>query len=239
MLEQYEVSLDLAATGIQVLSNLDGLRALIDLVETPIFVKDRLHRFVLVNQAACELLGQPRCNVIGRTDHDFLPREQADIYVANDRLVFETGRSNENEELLTDGGGRVRTLLTRKSLLKLPTGEEFVAVYITDVTDFRGAEMRIRYNAEHDGLTGLANRMAFQRQLKALLESPLREPQPVGILLIELDSFRSINNALGRAAGDNLLIQFAQLLSDASRPTDLVARLGGDEFAIVQPAAGQ
>jgi diguanylate cyclase (GGDEF)-like protein/PAS domain S-box-containing protein len=216
------------------LSDSEALRALLNLIESPILVKDRTHRFVLANQAACELLGRPQSDIIGRADHDFFPREQADIYVANDRRVFETGHPNENEELLTDGSGRVRTLLTRKSLLKLVSGEEFVAVYITDVSDFRGAELQIGYNAEHDALTGLANMACFQRQLQALLEPTPQDRRAVGLLLIDLHRFRNVNNALGRAAGDNLLVQFAKLLSEVAGPTDLVARLGGDEFAIVQ-----
>ena len=82
------------------------MRQVLDAVEDPIFVKDRQHRFVLLNRAACALLGRPYEELIGRTDHDFLPQEQADIYVANDQLVFETGHTNENDRRAPSRSGR-------------------------------------------------------------------------------------------------------------------------------------
>jgi diguanylate cyclase (GGDEF)-like protein/PAS domain S-box-containing protein len=220
-------------------SDIEAVRVLLDLIESPIFVKDRLHRFVLANKAACELLGRPQRDIIGRADHDFFPREQADSHVASDRRVFETGRPDANEELLTDVSGRVRALLVRKSLLKLVGGEECVGVYIADVGEARGAGPQFGYNAEHDPLTGVANMMSFRQQLQALLEPTPQERRAVGLLLIDLHRFRNINNALGRSAGDNLLAQFAKLLSEVAGPTDFVSRLGGDEFAIVQAKSKQ
>jgi diguanylate cyclase (GGDEF)-like protein/PAS domain S-box-containing protein len=220
-------------------ADLDTLRAVLDLIDDPILVKNRQHRFILVNRAGCALLGRSYDDIVGRTDHDLQPRAQADIYVANDQLVFETGRPNTNEELLTDTGGDIRTLITRKSRLRLANGQDFVLAHISDITDFRRAEARVLYSAERDGLTGLANTASFRQGLNALLAQASGEGQRTAVLVLDLDRFGQINHALGRIVGDNLLVQFGRLLSQATGPSDLIARLGGDEFVIVQTTSGQ
>jgi diguanylate cyclase len=91
--------------------------------------------------------------------------------------------------------------------------------------------------AEIDTLTGIANRTSFARQLSALLTNPATS-EGVAALLIDLDDFKTVNDTLGHAAGDALLIEFAQRLVDAVRPGDVVARLGGDEFAVIARSAG-
>src|SRR6185295_5805148 len=95
------------------------------------------------------------------------------------------------------------------------------------------------HNAERDGLTGLANTSSLRKGLSALLAQVSGEGQRTAVLVLDLDRFGQINHALGRIVGDNLLVQFGRLLSQAVGPGDLVARLGGDEFVIVQTTAGQ
>jgi diguanylate cyclase (GGDEF)-like protein/PAS domain S-box-containing protein len=214
-------------------ADLEVLRGLLDLIVFPVFVKDAQHRFVLVNRAGYAILGRDPKDVVGRTDHDLFPGEQADIYVANDRVVLDTGETNENMEVLTDGTGRLRTLLTRKSRLRLPNGEDFVIVCVTDVTEFQCAESQIRHNSEHDALTGCANSVLLRRRLAELL-GQLPHDTHIAVVLIHLDRFRNIGHTLNLAAGDNLLIQFAQFLLTVTRPSDLVARLDGEDFAILQ-----
>ena len=82
--------------------------------------------------------------------------------------------------------------------------------------------------ATHDPLTGLPNRMLFQKHLEELL----RGSQRVAVLLIDLDRFKEVNDTLGHARGDDLLIEMGQRLRSALAPADMVARLGGDEFAL-------
>ncbi len=92
--------------------------------------------------------------------------------------------------------------------------------------------------AEIDALTGLANRASFARQLAEALADPLATAQGVAVLLIDLDDFKTINDTLGHAAGDTLLVEFARRLGETLRPGDVVARLGGDEFAVIAHAVG-
>ena len=86
---------------------------------------------------------------------------------------------------------------------------------------------------QHDDLTGLANRALFQSQAQYALDEARQNASAVGVALIDLDGFKPINDQLGHAAGDNVLVEVAQRLSSAAREGELVARLGGDEFGAV------
>jgi diguanylate cyclase (GGDEF)-like protein len=94
-------------------------------------------------------------------------------------------------------------------------------------------EEQLHSQAFHDSLTGLANRALFRDRLDHALELNRREPRPVAVLLLDLDDFKSVNDSLGHAAGDQLLVSVAERLRGVVRAGDTIARLGGDEFAIV------
>ena len=146
--------LTVAPLNAALLADLDALRVILDAVPSPVFVKDAQHRFVVVNRAMCGLLGRTHGELIGRTDADFVPEEQAKIFRANDKLVLDTGQPNENEELFTDGEGAIRTIVTRKQRIEFQSGARLIIGCIADITALRRAEDLIRYNAEHDDLTG-------------------------------------------------------------------------------------
>jgi diguanylate cyclase (GGDEF)-like protein/PAS domain S-box-containing protein len=116
-------------------------------------------------------------------------------------------------------------------------GGELVRVIVTvrDVTDQKTVEQRIRWTANHDTLTGLPNRLCFQEAMAAaVLRSARAAPRAgFGLLLIDVDHFKQINDTLGHDAGDALLRALGERLCRAFRRTDVVARLGGDEFAVI------
>jgi diguanylate cyclase (GGDEF)-like protein/PAS domain S-box-containing protein len=98
----------------------------------------------------------------------------------------------------------------------------------------RRAEERMRHDAVHDPLTGLANRTLLRDRLElALARSEREEDYATGVLFIDLDNFKQINDAYGHAAGDAVLVELGRRLRTAVRPADTVARLGGDEFVVV------
>lgn len=214
----------------------DTLQAILNAIPNPVFLKDRAHRVVLVNDAFCQLLGRPRTALLN-TIEEHLPKEQLAVFWSIDDRVFETGVPNENEEVLSDSTGALHVILTRKRLMSLPTpdGEKpFILATISDVTAYREAERRARYMAEHDVLTGLANRTQFTRRLEGALENAGRTGDQVALLLLDLDGFKAVNDGYGHPAGDDLLRVIAQRLAGLVRPIDTVARLGGDEFCIIQ-----
>lgn len=123
------------------------LRAIVEILGHPVFVKDRAFRFVLVNEALCRLVGRTAEEMLGRTDYDFFPVEQADFFRAIDERVFSAGHEALiDEEALTDRDGRVHVLRTVKRPLRDPeTGEVVLLVgVITDVTRIKEAEAALR-----------------------------------------------------------------------------------------------
>jgi diguanylate cyclase (GGDEF)-like protein len=96
-----------------------------------------------------------------------------------------------------------------------------------------GSQRNLTRQANHDSLTGLANRAAFRARLEAALARPERRGGTQAVLFVDLDDFKDVNDTLGHAAGDEVLTAVAARLQDAVRPGDLVARLGGDEFALL------
>jgi diguanylate cyclase (GGDEF)-like protein/PAS domain S-box-containing protein len=102
-----------------------------------------------------------------------------------------------------------------------------------DITVTRAAAEELRRASEHDWLTGLPNRRAFESHLQAATLRAMESGSAVGLLLIDLDHFKHVNDTLGHAAGDLLLKTFSRRLRESVRAQDYVARLGGDEFAVI------
>lgn len=105
-----------------------------------------------------------------------------------------------------------------------------------DVTEAREMQRRLIWQADHDDLTGLLNRRAFEDILSPLLHSKRAADHPFTLLFMDLDHFKLVNDIGGHAAGDELLRQLSRLMHTRIRETDSLARLGGDEFAVVLPA---
>ena len=104
---------------------------------------------------------------------------------------------------------------------------------VVDITDRRAAVLAIREVAHHDGLTGLANRILFQERIDADIADAAASGGCVGLILLDLDRFKEVNDTLGHAAGDALLREVGQRISAVVEPGELVARLGGDEFVVI------
>jgi diguanylate cyclase (GGDEF)-like protein len=103
------------------------------------------------------------------------------------------------------------------------------------MTDRKKAEERLAYRAYHDALTGLPNRVTFNARLERDLARARRRKEIVGVVLFDLDRFKEINDTLGHAAGDQLLVAVAERLLKVVRETDTVARISGDEFCVILP----
>jgi diguanylate cyclase (GGDEF)-like protein/PAS domain S-box-containing protein len=107
---------------------------------------------------------------------------------------------------------------------------------ITDVTEKRDAEAALRYLAYHDSLTGLPNRTALLEHLDSALERP---GALLGVLVIDIDQFKLVNDSLGHAAGDQLLLEVAHRWTHLLGPCDVLARMGGDEFVVIIDGADE
>ena len=108
-----------------------------------------------------------------------------------------------------------------------------VVLNIRDISERKGFEEQLRHQAFHDKLTGLANRALFQDRVAHALDRHRRDTDSVSVLFIDLDDFKTVNDSLGHACGDQLLRECAARLRHCLRPADTPARFGGDEFAIL------
>jgi diguanylate cyclase (GGDEF)-like protein len=137
-------------------------------------------------------------------------------------------------------------LLKQTDVVSVPGEESFIEIAGDDehrrlaeafnslLQKQRATEQAMEELAHHDPLTRLPNRLLFAERLEEMLEHARRLDRQVAVYLIDLDNFKDLNDSLGHASGDALLLQVAKRLTDVSRDTDIVARLGGDEFAIIQ-----
>jgi diguanylate cyclase (GGDEF)-like protein/PAS domain S-box-containing protein len=129
-------------------------------------------------------------------------------------------------------GEFVQTETLRTSLLHDPNVRGIV-LNIRDVTERKQFEEQLSHQAFHDTVTTLANRALFHDRVTHALERQIREHEPISVLFMDLDDFKTINDSLGHAAGDQLLYEVGERLKGCLRAADTAARLGGDEFAIL------
>jgi diguanylate cyclase (GGDEF)-like protein/PAS domain S-box-containing protein len=141
----------------------------------------------------------------------------------------------EYEFRINNGAGEMQWVLCRGVAVRDGSGSPTrVAGSFTDISERKAAEARLRHEVLHDTLTGLPNRALFLDRLDLALKQHRREPvRQFAVLFLDLDRFKMVNDSLGHAAGDELLIEFGKRVSMFLRPGDSVARLGGDEFAIL------
>lgn len=148
------------------------------------------------------------------------------------KLDGELADSYELEILAKDGR---RVMLELSTRLVYSNGKPIAVQGIgRDITSRRYAEDQLRYNSRHDALTNLPNRLEFMEHLQTAVSRAQNEPDyRFGVLFLDLDRFKVINDSLGHVIGDKLLVGIAKRLNCCIRPNDIVARLGGDEFTVL------
>ncbi len=162
------------------------LGGVLDALPNPVFVKDEQHRWVLLNDSYCQFMGHRCEELLGKSDYDFFPREQADVFWSKDDLVFSTGGVNENEERFTDSLGREHVILTRKTLHVDPEGRRFLVGVITDITERKHIEEELRRSRD-DLERRITERTAELNQLNRELQaSSRRKDEFLGMLSHEL-----------------------------------------------------
>ena len=122
---------------LQLKTSEEFLKHTINATPDPIFVKDERHRWVVLNDAFCELMGKPRPELIGKSGYDFLPQEKATLFFQKDEEVLRTGIPDETEEQFTDSAGKSRIISTKKSVFKTTDSSQMLVGTIRDVTEYK------------------------------------------------------------------------------------------------------
>jgi diguanylate cyclase (GGDEF)-like protein/PAS domain S-box-containing protein len=224
-------------------------RFLVDSSPDIIYILDHEGRFTFVNDRVQSLLGIGRDDFIGqhysvlvfdedmeRANYVFTGIRGAQPLSRNVELRFVSRRADSavrtfSIELLSFAYKDDKTQAIDGTLL-----EKFgIYAVARDITDRKRADDLIAYQAYHDILTDLPNRVLFKDRLGLALLQAKRNESSLAVMFIDLDRFKVVNDTLGHGAGDDLLQQVARRLKDCLRRCDTLARLGGDEFTVVLP----
>jgi diguanylate cyclase (GGDEF)-like protein/PAS domain S-box-containing protein len=197
-------------------------------------------RFVFVNSAAVQLFRAEKAeDLLERRAMDLVPPELLDVdrapqqRIADDRMVVPL---IEQKIKRVDGSG------VDVEVAAMPfsyEGKPAIQVVIRDITLRKLADEQIRSLAYHDALTGLPNRILFNDRVAMAVAQAHRQKHKVGLLFIDLDRFKAINDSLGHTMGDKLLRAVAKRIQSCVREGDTVSRRGGDEFTLLLPGLQQ
>ena len=213
-------------------------RTAIDAAPDGVLMVDASGIILKANPAMELLCGYSQAEMLGRSVNMFLPARMRDKHSHLMAGYF--------LQPVTRPMGLVRQLqLMRSDGTAVPidialgqctvAGEPAAVVFIRDMTEVRRLQEDMQYQATHDSLTGLANRWMFGQHFEQAIQRASRTGQPLGLLLLDLDDFKGINDAHGHAVGDQVLMEVARRLRGALRAGDVLSRLGGDEFTVLLP----
>ncbi len=219
------------------------LKSIINTIPIRIFWKDLESRYLGANNLFAQDANlQDESLLIGKNDYDMPWKNEADLYRKHDRDVMDMGITRINiEEPLTDKNGVERCVSTSK----VPLTDESGIIYgilgaYQDITHKKEDEKNLKlqrdaleYQAYHDALTGLPNRLLFLDRLHQYIHKAHRNKQRVAVLFIDMDRFKEVNDSLGHVYGDEVIKEVSRRVEGQIRETDTIARFGGDEFIMI------
>ncbi|WP_210496840.1 diguanylate cyclase domain-containing protein [Microvirga antarctica] len=217
-------------------------RAVIDRSPVGMSINAEDGSFREVNAAFCRILGYTAGDLVGRALWDVIdPADRAKAMNTIGQLVAGAVAAVETEMLFIRRDGSRRSIVYSGVHLREDGAETVVISQIQDVTAQREAEAErdslvseLGYLANHDPLTGLPNRRAFEEALRRILVAEDgQQPRSHALCYIDLDDFKNVNDTAGHAAGDALLRQVSLAMNRLGRSSDTIARLGGDEFGLL------
>ncbi len=206
------------------------LRSVTDVLPAIVYAVDRDLNYRFVNNAFEKWHGVARDQVLGKSIHSLLPRQEIETSMPglNRALAGETVQLEHN---YPRRAGQPTMALSYIPVIFDDGSIDSIVGVALDITPHRQEQVRLKKLAERDPLTGLLNRAGFENRLHQQLQSGERDEQ--ALLYIDLDHFKAVNDNHGHLVGDKLLQKFANRLTRMVRPTDAIARLGGDEFAVL------
>ncbi len=211
----------------------DLLRTVIDAVPAPIFFKDERGVYIGCNRAFEGYIGVSPKEIVGKTVYDLAPKHLADVYQRADRELLDAGGQQIYEAQVKFKDGSVHDIVFHKAVF--PKGDGTLGGVVgamLDITERKSLETQLEKLATVDPLTGIYNRRSFMKLSAAELSRCRREHQPLSLLVLDVDHFKSINDTYGHAAGDAVLVHMVRAMLVELRQHDIVARAGGEEFYV-------
>lgn len=205
---------------------------LLDKAQDAIYVQDLDKRILYWNKGAEALFGCSAEEAIGRPSSDIYTTDPEAMALAHEILSRDGDWSGEMHKTRRDGSKII--VESKVKLLRDDRGNPHSVLTInTDITARKAAENRIHSLAFHDHLTGLSNRIHLIERLEHILLRPTYPDKHCGLLFIDLDDFKTLNDTAGHEEGDCMLTEIARRIQACLRKHDTVARFGGDEFVVI------
>jgi diguanylate cyclase len=212
----------------------------IDMLPSPIFIKDGAGRYIACNRAFESYIGVPRAQLCGATVYDVAPPELAAIYEKADLDLMAKGGTQTYEANVRYADGTYHDVIFFKSVFHNAEGKtDGISGVILDITERKRLESELAQAARVDFLTGALNLRTFYDLANQQFSSFKRTGEEFSLLMIDLDYFKEINDTLGHEAGDDALRKFVQTAKANLREQDIFARTGGDEFRLLLPGTPQ
>jgi diguanylate cyclase (GGDEF)-like protein/PAS domain S-box-containing protein len=187
-----------------------------------------------VNHAVCDLLARPKEQLIGRRWTDYNHPDEIPLWqVLQAKLVSGIDSFSDERRYLRPNGSTVWASVHIRTVRNSSGVPEYYFMQLLDITDTKRMEVELAHRALHDTLTGLPNRALLTDRLTHGLERSRRLGSRLGVMFLDIDDFKDVNDSLGHSCGDELLRVVARRVQGAIRPGDSVARFGGDEFVVV------
>ncbi len=198
------------------------------------FVMDDDMKVLRVNSAFVELSGFSEEQLIGQTIYQLVGKELGDAAARRLEVALEDERQFNQAiiEMVRADGSPLIYRETANVMPSTPSMDRHFIIQIEDVTEQHLSRVDLQRRALHDSLTGLPNRSLLLERLGTRL-SELKSGQRLALAFLDIDDFKSINDQMGHAAGDELMVVVAKRLQGAVRHEDTVSRFGGDEFVIL------
>lgn len=213
------------------------LETLLDAIPDPIWLKDKEGIYLFCNKAFERLYNAKEEDIVGKSDYDFVDSSLANFFRAYDMIAMHAQMPMSNEEELTFKEDGYRGLFeTIKTPVRDISGDIIGILGIArDITKRKENEDKIEKLEYSDALTGLPNKMLLNLRINHDMSIANRKKEQLAILFLDFDHFKNINDSLGHAVGDQLLIEVSKRLKNLIREEDTLSRQGGDEFVLVLP----